>query len=323
MNPRFFRFFFIVLLATIILSACSGGQDNSSVTDKPPLRFEYTQWWPDYTVVVAKEKGFFDKYGVNVEPVYYENFPQALADLPAQKIDGALLALGDALVISQSSSLKIVAVYDDGGNNAVVALPEIKSVADLKGKRIGVLIGTSYELFVRYMLQSAGLKPTDVTLVNIDTPDIAAHLASGDIAAGYTWDTSLTEGYPVIYQKADAPGLFPDVITFRESVVEERPEDIRAFLKAWFEAVEYRKQYPEETREIVAKYTGLPLEQIFVDDEIRILNLADNLAVFQGDSTDGISLTEATQINADFQAQAGFMSIMPDLASFLDGSFLK
>jgi NitT/TauT family transport system substrate-binding protein len=324
MKVHFSRLVFLVLIA-VLLGACSGAQGSStdSLSSKPPLRFEYTQWWPDYTVVVAKEKGFFEKHGVNVEPIYYENFPQALADLPAQKIDGGLLALGDALVVSQSSNLKIVAVYDDGGYNAVVALPEIQSVADLKGKRVGVLIGTSYELFVRHMLQSAGLSPTDVTLVNIDPSEIATHLANGDIAAGYTWDPSLTEGYPIIYQKADAPGLFPDVIVFREDVINERPDDIRAFLRAWFEAVEYRKQNPEETREIVAKYTGLPLDQIYIDNEIHIMSLDDNLAIFAGENTEGISLLEAAQINAEFQAQAGFMSIIPNLTVFLDGSFLK
>lgn len=320
MKARFSRLVFLVLTA-VLLASCSGSSTVDSY--KPPLRFEYTQWWPDYTIVVAKEKGFFEKHGVIVEPIYYENFPQALADLPAQKIDGGLLALGDALVVSQASSLKVVAVYDDGGYNAVVALPDIQSVADVKGKRIGVLIGTSYELFVRHMLQSAGLRPTDVTFVNLAPSEVATHLANGDIAAGYTWDRSLTEGYPIIYQKADAPGLFPDVIVFREDVIRERPDDVRAFLRAWFEAVDYRKQNPEETREIVAKYTGLPLEQIYIDDEIHIMGLDDNLAIFAGENTEGISLVEAVQINAEFQAQAGFMSISPNLTVFLDSSFLK
>ncbi|MEW6406767.1 MAG: ABC transporter substrate-binding protein [Chloroflexota bacterium] len=321
MNIRLSRFFFALMLAAVILSACSAGQSGSSAS-RPPLRVEYTQWWPDYTMVVAKEKGFFDKYGVNVEPVYYANFPQALTDLPAQKIDGGLLAIGDALVTTQSADLKVVAVYDDGGYNTVVAHPDIKSIAGLKGKRVGVLIGTSYELFVRYMIESAGLKSTDVTFVNIDPTEIRAHLDNGDISAGYVWFPE--EGYPIIYQKGDAPGLFPDVIVFRENVVRERPDDIRAFLQAWFEAVEYRLQNPEETRQIVAKYTGLPLDQVVIDDQIRIFNLQDNQAVFQTEATgSSLSLWQAAQINAEFQAQAGSMSKMPDFASFLDASFLK
>ncbi|MBI2332523.1 MAG: ABC transporter substrate-binding protein [Chloroflexi bacterium] len=322
MTTRLYRIFFAFLLAALLMSACSGGGDTTA--SKEPLRVEFTQWWPDYTMVVAKEKGFFDKYGVNVEPIFYANFPQTLTDLPAHKIDGGLLAIGDALVNSQSASLKVVAVYDDGGYNTVVARPEITSVADLKGKKVGVLIGTSYELFVRYMLEKNGLNPTDVTLVNLDPTALKAELDSGNVDAGYTWDPSLTEGYQIIFQKQDAPGLFPDVIVFREDVVKERPDDIRAFLQAWFEAVEYRQQNPEETRQLVAEYTGLPLDQIFIDDQIHIFNLEDNEAVFQTEASgDSLTLWQAAQINADFQAQAGFMTTMPDFTLFLDSSFLK
>ncbi len=323
MNIRFFRIFSALLLVVILISACSGG--GASSAPKEPLRVEYTQWWPDYTLIVAKEKGFFDKAGVNVEPVYYANFPQALTDLPAGKIDGALYAIGDALVISQSIGLKVVAAYDDGGYNTVVARPDIASIADLKGQQVGVLIGSSYELFVRQMIKSAGLGPSDVKLVNVDPSEVPQRL-SKDIAAGFVWfpDEAVAQGNHVIYQKEDAPGLFPDVIVFSEDVVKSRPDDIRAFLKAWFEAVEYRKQNPEEVREIVAKYTGLPLEQIMIDDQIHIMNLQDNQASFQPEGANGaFSLLQATEINAEFQTQSGTISKLPDFASFLDSSFLK
>jgi len=320
---RFSRIFFTLLLATVLLSACSGG--NSSSSSKEPLRVEFTQWWPDYTLIVAKEKGFFENHGVNVEPVYYENFPQAYTDLPAGKIDGALYAIGDALVVSQSVDLTVVAAYDDGGYNTVVARPDITTFTDLKGQKIGVLIGSSYELFVRQMIKSAGLQTSDVEIVNMDPSEVPQRLSS-DIAAGFVWDPTeaLAKGNHIIYEKSDAPGLFPDVIVFNTDVVKNRPDDIRAFLKAWFEAVEYRKQNPEEVREIVAKYTNLPLEQIFIDDQIRILGLQDNIELFQLEGTNGaFSLLQATEINAEFQTQSGTISKMPDFSSFLDDSFLK
>jgi NitT/TauT family transport system substrate-binding protein len=323
MNLRPSRLLLVCLLIAVLLGACSGG----STASKPPLRFEYTQWWPDYTLLVAKEKGFFDKYGVNVEPVLYagaEGYPQIFKDLPAKKVDGGLLAIGDALVTSQSVDLKVVSVYDDGGTNTVVALPEISAIADLKGKRIGVPVGTSYELFVRHMLASASLKPADVTLVNLDPTEVAAHLTSKDIAAGYVWSVDMAPGNRVIFQKTDAQGLFPDVIIFRAEVVKSRPEDIRAFLKAWFEAVEWRKANPAETLEIVSKYTKTPVAQITPDNEIKILNQSDNVTIFQPTISGGsFSLPQAAQLNADFQKEAGFMPKPVDLSVFLDGSFLK
>lgn len=325
MNIKVSRTFFVFLLIAILLSACSG--TGAKVASKEPLRVEFTQWWPDYTLVIAKEKGFFDKYGVNVEPVLYagtEGYPKVFTDLPAKKIDGGLLAIGDALVTSQSVPLKVVAVYDDGGTNTVLALPEIVSIADLKGKKIGVPMNTSYELFVLHMLASGGLKETDVTLVNMDPTEVAAHLSSKDISAGYVWSADMAPGNHVIFQKSDAPGLFPDVIVFREEVVKSRPDDIRAFLSAWFEAVEWRKQNVEEARQIAAKYTKQPLDQIVADNEIKIFTQQENVVVFQTEVSGGaFSLPQSAKLNADFQTQAGFMPKPVDLAAFLDGSFLK
>jgi NitT/TauT family transport system substrate-binding protein len=321
MNHRITRIVSVFFIFAVILSACAGGSSSSS---KEPLRVEYTLWWSDFTLVIAKEKGFFDKYGVNVEPVYYENFPQVYTDLPEKKVDGGLLAIGDALVTSQTIDLKVVAVYDDGGNNTVMTLPEITSVAELKGKSIGVLLGTSYELFVLHMLSSAGLTRDDVTLVNVDPAEVADGLSKGKITAGYVYSPEMAPGYRILFQKSDAPGLFPDVITFREDIVKSRPDDIRAFLKAWFEAVDYRQQNPDEARRIAAKYTGLSDDQIAIDDTLKLFTQQDNEVVFLPESAGGsFSLLQAAQLNADFQTQAGFMPNPVDLNTFLDSSFLK
>lgn len=320
MKLRSLHIVFLIMVIALLLSACSAANTISQT----PLRVEYTSWWSDVTILVAKEQGLFEKYGVNVEPVYYENFPQVFTDLPEKKIDGGLLAIGDALVASQTVNLKVVGAYDDGGNNTVVALPEITSIADLKGKSIGVPLGTSYELFVVHMLESAGLTESDVTLVNADPTEVAGMLGNS-IAAGYVWSPDMAPGNHVIFQKSDAPGLFPDVIVFRADVVNERPDDIQAFLKAWFEAVEYRQTHVEETRQIVSKYTGIPLDQIMgADTEVKIFDLGDNVNLFQAEASGGtFSLLQAAQLNSDFQIKAGAVTTPVDLKVLIDGSFLK
>ena len=123
--------------------------------------------------------------------------------------------------------------------------------ADLEGQRIGVLLGTSYELYINEVLKLGGLTKSDVTMVNLSPEEVVAALQNDQIDAGYTWEPVTTDainnGYKVVYTSETVGSLFiPDGIVFRASVVEERPEDVRAFLKAWFEAVEYRKNKPEE-----------------------------------------------------------------------------
>lgn len=313
--------FFILAILALSLGACT------PVSAREPLRVEFTQWWPDYTAIIAKERGLFEKYGVNVELKYYagpEEYPKIFTDLPEKKIDGGLLAIGDALVTSQSVPLKVVGIYDDGGPNTVSAQPDITSIDQLKGQKIGVPLNTSYELFVQHMLKSGGLTETDVTLVDMQPDAVQGALEKKEIAAGYVWFPDMAPGYRIIFQKADAPGLFPDVIVFREEVVKNRPDDIRAFLKAWFEAVDWRSKNVEESRNIIAKYLEIPVDQITPDDSLHMMTLADNLELFQTDIAGGsFSLPQAAQLNAEFQTQAGFMPNPIDLNTFLDSSFLK
>jgi len=308
----------------VLLTAC---QSLSPVDERPPLRVEWTQWWGDYTTIIAKEKGFFDKHGVKVEPVYYDVFSRALPDLAAGKIDVGLFGISDALNVARRVPLKVVAVYDQGGDSTIVAAPNILNVADLKGRTIGVPTGSTYELFVREMLKSAGLSLEDVTLVNID-PETVSERMPDEVQAGYVWDPYLTQlvnqGNRILYSSEQGNRLFPDVITLRADTAADRPEDVKAFLRAWFEALEYRRANPDESNAIIARVTGLPLEEITAGQEnILLQDAADNLASFAqnpGENTDSIHYT--AQANLDYLINLGTASQSIDLSQMLDPSYL-
>ena len=312
----------LVLLIAVLLVSCGG---KTEAVNRAPLKVEFAYWWGDFTLLVAKEKGFFEKYGVNVEPVYYESFPQAPADLAAGKIDAGLFSIGDALIASEHIKVKVVAAYDDGGLNTIISIPEITSIADLKGKQIGVKIGSPYEIFVREMLHTAGLETSDVVLVNLSAEEVPAALPD-QVQAGFVWEPYTTEllndGYHVLFSSDQISSLYPDLVTFRASVVNERPADVRAFLKAWFEAVEYRATHVEETREIAAKYLGVSLDDIQPDGQLHIMTFADNQLMYQTTPSDGSrSIYETAQISVDFLIRIGTLTKQPDLKFIFDPSF--
>jgi NitT/TauT family transport system substrate-binding protein len=286
---------------------------------------EFAFWWGDFTLLVAQEKGFFEKYGVMVEPVYYESFSQAPADLAAGNIDAGLFSIGDVLIAAEHTDVKAVAAYDDGGLNTVVAIPEITSVADLQGKQVGVKIGSPYEIFVREMLKTGGLDTSDVVLVNLSGEEIPAAMPD-QVQAGFVWEPYTTEllgrGYHVLFSSEQISSLYPDLITFRSAVIKERPADVRAFLQAWFEAVEYRQAHPAETREIVAKYLGMSPAEIQADPQLHIMTHADNALMFQKTPSDGSrSIYSTAQISADFLIGIGTLTSQPDLDTLFDPTF--
>lgn len=313
-----------LITAVIFLVSCVG---VSPKANRPPLKVEYAFWWGDFTLLVAKEKGLFEKYGVEVEPVYYPSFPQAPADLSAGKIDAGLFSIGDALTASDHTDVKVVAAYDDGGLNTVVAVPEITSIADLKGKQIGVKTGSPYELFVIEMLHVGGLETSDVVFVNLSAEEIPGAMPD-KVQAGFVWEPYTTElldkGYKPLFSSTQISSLYPDLITFRASIVKERPADVHAFLQAWFEAVDYRISHPEETRQIASKYMKVPLDKILVDDQLHIMTFADNQVLYQTEQQKGFrSIYETAQISVDFLIEIGTLTTQPSLGAIFDPSFYK
>jgi NitT/TauT family transport system substrate-binding protein len=272
---------------------------------------------------VAQEQGFFEKYGVQVEPIYYDVFSDTYPDLASGQIDGALIAVGDAININRNTPMKVVAVLDNGGDDAIVVGPEINSIEDLRGKKIGTLVGSQFELTVVKMLQSANMSAEDVTIVAMNPKDTLSALKSGQVQAADTWEPflsdALSNGYKTLYPQEQLH-LFPDLIVFRKSIVDERPEDVRAFLKAWFQAVEYRMQHQGETRDIAAKYLGVSAAEVLPDDNLRILTVEDNKLLFNIQEAN--SIYSITKITSDYLILIGAVAEEIDPLELLDPAYL-
>jgi NitT/TauT family transport system substrate-binding protein len=244
-------------------------------------------------------------------------------DLAAGQIDGALIATGDAININRSTPMKVVAIQDNGGDDAVVVGPEINSIQDLRGKTIGMLIGSQYELTVVNMLQSVNMNTGDVTIVILNPENAVAALKSGQVQAAFIWEPYLSDalasGYKVIYPQKQLH-LFPGLIVFSKSIIDDRPEDVRAFLRAWFQAVEYRLQHQGETRDIAAKYLGINSNAVRTDDNLKIFTVEDNKTLFDIKTVNSIYST--TKITSDYLISSGVMAEEVDPLELLDPAFL-
>ncbi len=316
----------ITISATLaLLAACGTGPSSAETSEVEPLYIEFTNWWGDFTIIIAQEQGLFEKYGVQVEPVYYETFARAIPDLASGQIDGGLLAIGDAINVSRHIEVKAVAVYDNGGFNTVVSIPEIALIEDLKNRRVGVQVGTTYELLISEMLKTANLSMSDVTLVNINPEDVPLSLGQ-TIDAGFIYEPYTTEalaqGNNLLLKSADLIGLYPDVIVFRQEIIEARPDEIRAFLRAWFEAVEFRQQNPQEARQIIANYFNTTVNEITPDNVLEILSVEDNYILFNAENGIRRPIQQTAQLNAEYLVRIGVLSSSPDLDTLLDPRYL-
>ena len=145
-------------------------------------------------------------------------------------------------------------------NTPLWASPDIKSLNGLRGKRIGLNLHTSSEIFVTDMLKTRFMTANDVTFVEMSPNKVSKNIPNL-IDAGLVWEPyttqALKQGKVVVFQSDPISFMLPKLIVFRTSVIKQRPQDIRAFIQAWDEAVQYRISHPQESLAIIAKATGL------------------------------------------------------------------
>jgi len=314
----------ILIVASSFLAACG---DATSTVKNEPLRVAYTDWAGDYVILIGIQMGFFEKRGVTVEAVYYPTFSDSYTDLAIGKIDAINAVMIDVLPAIKNNNLRAVMISDssEGGDN-IVASPDITSIYDLRGKRIGVELGTFGELFVLQMLARAGLTRQDVTLVNVSPDKVPVSIPSL-IDAGHTWEPhtadAIAYGDHSIFSTSETPGLFPDIMTFRADVVQDHQEDINAFVQGWFDAAEYWLTNPQAGNAIIAQVTGQQISNISMNG-VRIYTLQDNLKAFaENPGSDLTSIYYVARLSLDFSIKAGYITSPPDLNILLDPSFLK
>ena len=138
----------------------------------------------------------------------------------AGKIDANLMTNGDTLVTGAGGGKGVMVMLTDysNGNDMIVGKPGIKTLKDLKGKKIGIEVGLVEHLLLLHGLQEAGMNEKDVKLVNAKTNETPQVLSSGQVDAIGAWQPISGEamkglaGAKPVYTSAKAPGLIYDVL---------------------------------------------------------------------------------------------------------------
>ncbi|WP_248925688.1 ABC transporter substrate-binding protein [Paenibacillus hamazuiensis] len=287
--------------------------------------------WPGWFVwYLVKEKGFFEKNGVNAELVWFPVYSDSLAALAAGKVDANSQTLSDTLApASKGIPVKAVLVNDNSaGGDGIVVRPDINSIKELKGKKIATELGTVDHLLMLTALEKEGLKEKDVSFTNMTVNDAGPAFISGKLDAAVLWEPFLSKAIEegkgkLLFSSKDTPGLIPDLLVFREDVVKNRPDDVKKIVNAWFDALDYWQKNPEESLAIMAKAAETPLDEYKKSvQSVKIFGIEDNRKAFQSGS-DFQSLQYTGQKTAEFLKGLDMLSKVPDLKPVLDGHFIE
>ncbi len=294
-----------------------------------PLKIGYSDWPGWVAWEVAIEKGWFDEAGVEVSFEWFD-YVASMDAFAAGQIDAVTMTNGDALVTGATGAKSVMILINDysNGNDMVIARRGIDSVADLKGKKVGVEIGFVGHLLLLDALSQVGLSEADVELINVPTNETPQVLASGEVDAIVAWQPnsgmalSLVPGSTRIASSADQPGLIYDVLAVNPSSLAERRADWTKVVQVWYRVVDYF--FAPATREdaiaIMASRVDLPpAEYATFVDGTRILKLEEAKAYFE--KKDGFgSLYGSSAISDRFNLDNAVYTEAQDIDSYIDPS---
>ena len=213
--------------------------------------------------MVAYEKGFFKKNGLDVELVYIEAGSQAVGALLSGDVAFAQMA-GSSVIQSrlQDKDVAIIAGFLNTMDYQLMVQNGIAGPEQLKGKTMAVSrFGSSSDFATRYALNKYGLAPEkDVAIVEIGSqPARFAALEAGKIqGAMVTVPLTLKAKKLGFHPLADLQMLGLEyqhtaLVTSR-ALIKARPEVVRSALRAFVEAIHYYKTNRQEALSILAKY---------------------------------------------------------------------
>lgn len=215
---------------------------------------------------IAADLGLFKKYGVTVETVALEGGVKTYRAMVADNADVASASGPFSIVgLARGAKTKVILANAPKLEASMVVRDNIKTMADLKGKRIGIQQpGGFADVLSRGVLRAAKIDPKEVHFVSIASEDVPALVAN-------QVDTAILHVEQELIAKAKVPGLHAvarlwevqpknlyNVMAVSEKTVAEKRAALKAFVKGHIEAT--RAIYTDKDRvlPIIMKYTQLP-----------------------------------------------------------------
>jgi NitT/TauT family transport system substrate-binding protein len=295
-----------------------------------PLKIGYSDWPGWVAWQVAIDKGWFKEAGVPVDFEWFD-YSASMDAYSAGKLDGVLMTNGDALVTGAAGGKSVMIMLTDysNGNDMIVAKPGIKSLKDLKGKKVAVEEGLVEHLLLLNGLKKAGMKESDVTLVNAKTNEMPQVLASGDVAAVGAWQPiagqamKAVPGSRPIYTSANEPGLIYDVLAVNPASAKQNRTEWLKVLKVWDRVVKYindPKTQPDAVKIMAARVGISPAAYLPLLKGTHLLSLADGKkATVKGAGFN--SLYGSSKVADDFNVANGVYKAHQDIDAYIDPSF--
>lgn len=234
-------------------------------------------WLGHYSAYIAIKAGLFASKGLDIKWQAFPTSSDRMGAVMAGSIDlaGTGVVSSLALMAAGATQFKLIATPNNFGRaEGVLVREDVSSVAQLKGKKIGVTFASSAHVLILDLLRQAGLRPdADVALINLPAPNILSAYQGKQIDAAVAWTPAFDRikalpgtrvladdtAFSLYKEFSITPG--PDVLLASAKLVKNDPAAVKAFMQGIFEANAMLRDKPEEAARLLLELTGLTQEE--------------------------------------------------------------
>lgn len=226
----------------------------------------FTGTTPQFSnLYVAHDRGFFEKEGLPVEVTMFSSGSVASEAFQAGR--GNVIYAGDAPSLrlwGRGAGIGFATGASYGHYSIVVARKNIRTPADMRGKKVGVLMGSTAEYFAKLYLASGNIDPKEVDLINLQGAEMVTGIVRGDIDAFVLWEPF---GARAAQASSDVQVLTTGEAYFLEwlansttaAYAKSNPAELQAYIRGMNAASKWITENRAEASQVVAKYLKLDL----------------------------------------------------------------
>ena len=338
----------------IILASCGGGEKTEEAA-KPTTPGENASPAPagdnagkfpetvriGYQVIpnselLAKSLGLAAKAFPNskIEYISFDSGRDVNTAIAANGIDfGTLGSVPTSVGLAQGLPYEVYFILDViGAVEALIAKKGIKTLADLKGKKIATPFGSTAHFSLEALLEQEKLSEKDFQILDLQPPDILAAWQRGDIDASYVWQPTLgklkKDGGTILITSADLAKkgiVTADLGVVRKEFAEKYPDAVKQYVSVLNDAVKTYRSDPKAATQALAKELNITPEETesAVTELVWLDSTEQKDPKYLGSAETPGELAKILKSQADFAVNQKKIQSAPDLAAYQQSLYTK
>lgn len=213
----------------------------------------------------------------------------SLLALAAGAIEAAALTLDECISARAAGlDLRVILLYDESaGGDVIMARPSIRSLDELRGRRVGLENTATGALLLTQVLDSAGLGPEEIEKVSLSPADQVRAYLTGEVDAVVCFEPQAIllarAGAHRLVDSRQFPGLIINVLAVRQDAIETGAAALSALVAGHFRALDYLERSRTEAVGRIARQLGIHPEEVLAAlGGIRLFDLHENHAWLGG-----------------------------------------